>query len=320
MVLCKAQVLSGRVLDSSTGHPLESVAIYFDNTTIGTTTNDEGFFSIEYSDAIQSTLVISYLGYEKVFISDYRQKTDITIKLIETTSVLEAVYLNYDDGLTRKQKLQLFRKEFLGSSDFASSCKILNEDDLFLKYDNKSKVLSASSKSPILVVNKALNYAVTYDLMNFEIQFNYVEPGRDKFSINNVIYYGTSYYQEIEESNKKIQNLRNSVYLGSVQHFMRNLYHETLKEAGFIFGKKGFTVKAEDYFKLEVLENGIKKVALKDALDIFFKSRESVMQVRTDFFYVDKYGNYSPIDGVLFGGDMGKQRIGDTLPSNYIYQ
>jgi hypothetical protein len=111
-----SQILKGTVVDAATRQPIETVAVYFDNTTIGTTTNEKGEFSITYTDAIQSTLVITYLGYQQVLIADYRFLKKITIKRVEANSALNEVYLEYDDGLTRKQKLRLFRKEFLGTS------------------------------------------------------------------------------------------------------------------------------------------------------------------------------------------------------------
>ena len=78
-VFCVAQILRGKVLDSKTKKPIETASIYFDNTTIGTTTDENGSFSITYNDAVQSTLVISYLGYEKVFISDYQSLNTVII-------------------------------------------------------------------------------------------------------------------------------------------------------------------------------------------------------------------------------------------------
>ena len=113
-----AQTFSGIVLDIKTKEPIESASIYFDNTTIGTTTNSEGKFSISFTDAIQSSLVISYLGYETKTVLDYRQENNITIYLKPANNVLDEVVINADDGLTRKQKLRLFRQQFLGLSRF----------------------------------------------------------------------------------------------------------------------------------------------------------------------------------------------------------
>lgn len=116
---------------------MESVSIYFNNTTIGTTTNAEGDFSIDYYDALRSPLIISYLGYEKIILSDYRSRTFLNVELIESTNQLDEVLISPDDGLTRKQKLEIFREQFLGSSKNGWSCKILNEDDLILRYDKR---------------------------------------------------------------------------------------------------------------------------------------------------------------------------------------
>ena len=314
-----AQTLKGTIVDAATGEPLESVAIYFDNTTIGTTTNDDGFFSIDYTDATQSTLVISYLGYEKVFITDYRSKTELSIKLVETPNELEEVLINYDDGLTRKQKLRLFRKEFLGVSEFAQSCKILNEEDLFLKYDSKTKTLSASSKKPILVINDKLQYDISYDLIDFEIRFSNVNAQENRFLVNGVVYFGTSYYNDIDDKEKRsVSKRRRKAYLGSVQHFMRSLYQNSLEEEGFILGERGFKTGPDKVLNIESLENGFKKVELSKKVDVYYKKNEgSEWNVIPEFFYIDKFGNYSPIQGVLFGGEMGLQRIGDSLPSDY---
>ena len=54
------------------------------------------------------------------------------------------------------------------------------------------------------------------------------------------------------------------------------------------------------------------------ALDIFYKDvKESVIETRVEKFYIDKYGNYFPIESVLFGGYLGRQRLGDVLPLDY---
>ena len=59
-------------------------------------------------------------------------------------------------------------------------------------------------------------------------------------------------------------------------------------------------------------------MALKEKLDIYYKNdTESVIQTSVTEFKVDKYGNYTPIPDVLFGGEMGSQRVGDSLPLDY---
>jgi len=310
---CISQTFVGRVIAKVSQEPLETVAVYFDNTTIGSTTNENGEFSITYSDAIQSTLVISYLGYEKVFITDYRTKNDVIIHLKEAVNELDVVFIDADDGMPRAQKLKWFRNEFLGRSENAKSCKILNEKDLKFRYNKRDRTLIAWSNKPVLVKNKKLQYELTFDIIDFEIVIG-------NWTATSVIYTGTSFYKELNKSGRKrVLENRKQAYDGSVQHFMRALYNKELEEKGYIFGKEGFKVNPYDFFSFyDTDAYGNKTVILKEKLDIFYKDlTESVIETSLVEFKVDKYGNYSPIPDVLFGGNMGSQRLGDSLPLDY---
>ncbi|MBT8246086.1 MAG: carboxypeptidase-like regulatory domain-containing protein [Winogradskyella sp.] len=313
-LITHAQTLKGKVLDATTKKPLETVSVYFDNTTIGTTTSEMGEFSIDYNDAVQSTLVISFLGYEKVFISDYRNSSDIKVELKASVNQLDEVVIDTDDGMPRAQKLKWFRKEFLGKSEFGKSCKILNENDLRFRYNKQKRTLMAWSKKPVLVKNKSLQYELSFDIVDCEIVIG-------NWNAESVIYTGTSFYKDLNTRRKK-KNFKNRLkaYKGSIQHFMRALYHKQFEEEGYIFGKKGYKVNPYKFFTIsEANKNGIKTISLKKRLDIFYKDlSESVIQTTDSIqFSVDKYGNYAPIPVVLFGGFMGSQRIGDALPSDY---
>ncbi|WP_339623503.1 carboxypeptidase-like regulatory domain-containing protein [uncultured Winogradskyella sp.] len=319
-LFCVSQTLTGRVIDKLTNKPVETVAVYFDNTTIGTTTKADGSFSISYTDAVQSTLVISYLGYEKVFIDDYRKHQTINIALVAATNALDEVYLNYDDGLTRKQKLKLFRREFLGTSEFASSCKILNEKDLNLRYDKQNKSLYASSKVPVTVRNKAFQYEIDFEIIDFELRYKYVDVELGVFNLQSVVYTGTSFFKNLKKSNtKKARKNRAEAYKGSVRHFMRSLYNKNLLDQGYWVFYDSFRVNEWAYFTVEAIQDSdLKKVTLKHKVSLLYnKDLQSELQLEVDHFIIDFYGNYEPIVGVYFSGNMGSQRVGDTLPSDY---
>ncbi|MEN8885459.1 MAG: carboxypeptidase-like regulatory domain-containing protein [Winogradskyella sp.] len=317
---CFSQTFSGRVIDKETNKPVETVAVYFDNTTIGTTTNAAGEFTITYTSAVQSTLVISYLGYEKVFINDYRSRNIIEVGLVAATNTLDEVYINYDDGLTRKQKLKLFRREFLGTSEFASSCKILNEDALVLRYNKQTMSLYASSKVPLVVKNKAFQYEVDFEIIDFELNYKYVDVELGIFNLQSVVYTGTSFFKNLKKSNKKKARKNRAIaYKGSVRHFMRSLYNKNLLDQGYWIFYDKFRINEWSYFSVEDLPNSdLKKVKLKTKVSILYnKDLQSELQLEVDEFIVDFYGNYTPIVGVYFSGNMGSQRVGDTLPSDY---
>lgn len=314
------QSLAGRVTDAKTGEPLEAVAIYFDNTTLGTTTNSEGYFSITYNNQIQSTLVISYLGYEKVYVSDYRNKTELNIQLKEATNALETVYIDYDDGLTRKQKLKIFKREFLGGSTFAKSCKIVNEEDLYLKYDRVEKVLVASANKPVVIENKGLKYRINYEIIDFEVAFSYLNLQTTDYALNTVVFSGTTFFEDLNTKNKKRFNTnRETAYFGSVQHFLRSLYQQDLAAENYEIYYGSFKTNPWKWFKVQqVKESELKKISLAEKVTILYnRDKQSELQLMVDGFYVDQYGNYSPIQGVLFSGAMGQQRFGDLLPTNY---
>jgi hypothetical protein len=318
-----AQILSGKVLDAKTNEPLETVAVYFDNTTIGTTTDEKGEFSLEYTEALQSTLVISYLGYDKVYISDFRQKESITISLVEAKNELDEVYIEYDDELTRRQKLKLFKDQFLGSTKLGKSCKILNEDDIYLRYNKNDKTLSASSKGPVIIYNKALDYEISYDLNDFEMQFRYVDAKSNKFTLNTAYYLGTMYFKDLNTINQKrsIVKKREKAFKGSIQHFMRALYNEDLGSQNYTVFKRGFKVNGWDHIEVIPIENSNRKnVFLKGKISILYNKKvQSDMFLDKDIkvFSVDAYGHYTPIVGVYFTGYMNEQRIGDMLPLDY---
>lgn len=320
MSLVQAQTLTGKILDAKTKTPLISVSVYFDNTTIGTATDDTGFFSITYSEAIQSNLIISYLGYETMIISDYRNQNDLIIEMKESLNELDEVLINTNDGLTRKQKLKIFRKEFLGFSAFSKSCKILNEEDLILRYNKKAQTLSVSAKRPVLVKNKSLQYEIAYDISDFEIEFRYLDPKTGDYSTHSLLYTGTSFYKDLSTTEKrKLTKLRDKAFKGSIQHFMRSLYHKNLRDQGFDIFHDRFQVDEWTYFKVEdIAESPLKKVSLDTKVDILFELKDqSVLTPLVTHFYIDAYGNYSPISELLFSGVMGNQRIGDLLPTNY---
>lgn len=318
--LANAQEITGVVLDKNTRLPIESASIYFDNTTVGTSTNLKGEFSIPFKEEIKSPLIISFLGYKDVIIGNYKTGQHLEILLEEAADNLDEVLINYDDGLTRTQKLRLFRKEFLGFSKFASSCKILNEENLILRYNSEDEILSASSKAPIIIENKMLQYQIEYDLIDFEIHFKYANLLKQEFSVKGVSFSGTTFFKNLEKAkSKRVNKNRVNVYKGSVQHFMKSLYNSALEKNGYLIAYNGYKVDPWKHIKVESIENSEwKKVEFSEKLTILFENDEqSNIQLSSQFFYVDKYGNYSPIQNVLFSGVMGNQRLGDTLPLDF---
>ncbi|GGD20536.1 carboxypeptidase-like regulatory domain-containing protein [Hyunsoonleella pacifica] len=313
-----SQTISGTVLDSKTKTPIETATVYFDNTSLGAITRSDGKFSIKYSDAIKSPLIISFLGYKKQVVTNYRNNNTLMILLEEDYESLGEVVVNANDGLTRKQKLRFFRREFLGLSRFGKSCTILNEDDIILSYNKKERVLTAHSKAPLRVKNNALQYNLTYDLNSFTLKFNPPTPNQGLFSVQRVGFLGNSYYQDFENFDKKkaLKN-RRKAYDGSKLQFMRALYIQKLKK--YQIYSKNTPVDPWEYIHVEPKDNTeIKRVSLSQPLNILFKNwKKSSIEFETPSILIDYYGNYTEADKVLFAGKIAAQRVGDLLPFGY---
>ena len=304
-------------------NPFETATVYFDNTTRGVITNSQGYFSIKYSDAIQSPLIISFLGYEKQIIENYRDKTNITILLKESKEALGEVIVNANDGLTRQQKLRLFRREFLGTSKFGSSCQILNEEDIILRYDKKNRVLSGHSKLPLKIQNNALQYLLTYDLSAFRLKFIPIGTAENNFDTQAVGFVGNSYYQDFQvfNSKKAIKN-RAKAYQGSRLEFIRALYAQEIEERGYQIFAGSNKIEPQfyfNYFQMETKDNSaIKQLSISQSLNILYKRWEkSSIKLLVPSIFIDYYGNYTNVTKVRFTGAMGEQRIGELLPFDY---
>lgn len=268
-----SQTIKGVVLDAKTQQPIESAAVYFDNTTIGTSTNSNGEFEIEENLGIRSPLIISFLGYEKLTLSEYNSDTFYKIVLEERNNVLDEVVIIADDGMSRAQKLDYFRSQFLGKSRNAKSCKILNEDDLVLRFNKKTKQLTASSASPLVIENKNLGYKIQYDIKDFILDFGYVNFDTKSFVIESLYYAGTSFYESLDDDNA-ITRKRNRVYKGSMLHFMRALARQELEEEDYAIFSKRFKVDPEKYISVTPIKmSDSVEVKLRLPLSVVYKKK-----------------------------------------------
>ena len=88
----------GRVTEFGTGEPLPFVAVYFEGTTIGVTTDLDGYYSMETRDSSACMLTASLLGYEP---QTYRISrgafSEIDYKLRPVTSALNAAIVKPDN-------------------------------------------------------------------------------------------------------------------------------------------------------------------------------------------------------------------------------
>lgn len=304
---------SGYVFDALTKKPLEGVSVYYDGTTIGTITNEEGFFSLSSKNLITGNLVISYLGFSsKVFDAAKTGKLS-AIYLEQNIQVLKEVTL-LPDTWSRKKKLKIFKNEFLGNTKASKKCKIINEQAIRLYYYAKENTLYAYAEEPILIENSLLGYRIDYNLVDFEVAFTSraITP-----IVKSVYNAGTVFFKEYA-SNEKQHKQRKKIYLGSYLHFMRSLSKTILIEEKFQIYKNSFPVDYKSQYEINSKEAYAKiKQKTKKLIILYDGEEQSTITVTKNPFYIDVFGNHSPARNIFFGGDMGKKRVADLLPLDY---
>ncbi|MEC4005808.1 carboxypeptidase-like regulatory domain-containing protein [Flavobacterium sp. SUN052] len=322
--LSYSQVIKGKVVDTK-NQPLPGANIYFDGTTIATIADENGQFILNYSSKINSVLAISFIGYQTQFIKDVEVNKDLKIVLIETINSLSEVIIK-KDRFSRKEKLKLFREQFLGTSSTAKKAVILNEDDLYFEYDEVDNSLKAFSDKPLIINNATLGYKLNYELVNFEVKF--YKLSIDSSDAIRSYYSGLSRFEETQ-INPKISKQREKCYEGSQMHFFRNLVKNIWNKQNFLLFKGSFQDNPDDYFKVTYLNDSYKVEITKQDQGLrnkkfvaefnllFDKKHQSKIIFETTTFFVDKFGNNSNIEDIIFSGYIASQKVGDLVPMNY---
>lgn len=311
------ETLRGIVYSLKDSTAIVGASVYFDGTNIGVSTDTEGKFQIIKSGGITSPLIISSLGYNTYVLTGISHNPDTTLKIFlgESTEPLDEVFIETDPW-TRKRKLGVFRREFLGNTLDAALSKIKNEDAVKLRYIPSKNILLAYAEEPLIIKNKHLGYEVKYNLENFKVEFS---TGTSGLRLVHLVYYeGYTFFSELRKSpSKKHLKNRDQAYKGSSLHFMRSLSSKKLHENGFRIFHEKFEVPPYQLFDIENSDELTQIKLLEKKITILYGDINQSLIVAEDIFFIDQWGNHTPPTKVIFGGDMGKSRIARTLPTNY---
>ncbi|MCL2726866.1 MAG: carboxypeptidase-like regulatory domain-containing protein [Bacteroidales bacterium] len=358
VIFSHAQVIQGTVYDSKTRETLPGVVIFFDGTSIVTTSDYDGKFRFVLENKINANLVLSHLSYESLVIEKPFEHRGESFFLKEKTNTIQAAVVTAEYDPFRAQRMHVFKNFFLGESVAAKSCAILNEDDIILRYDNLTNILHASARNPLIVENRHLGYRITIEIQNFQVKYTYTHtpytsPNTSNvgssFSARNPISFelapmSFSYkinYFFVDQGRYDISltRRRNEIYERSRQYFWTSLITNfALKESGFKIFNMLKEIHAEDYFLvIDDPTQNTKEVLLMPDTDLNRKHREisdrriyGVMGIRckknivsevifmTNRFSVDHFGNIAT-SGIVYLGDMSNQRVGDMLPRDFTY-
>ncbi len=222
--------ISGRVLNQADTKPVPNASVFINNATIGSNTAADGTFTLRNLKPGKYDLIVSIVGFEtynqSVTVGDVDMRLPDII-LLPKTIALKEVSVQYHEDPDRQKYLGWFKDEFLGTSERASDCKIINPQMLDLQYDDSRHLLTASSVDFLEIENNALGYKVKYLLTNFSL-----ESGDEK----KIYYEGPVLFQELQGSasqQNRWKKNREEVYENSPMHFLRAALNNRLDQEGF---------------------------------------------------------------------------------------
>ena len=223
------KTLFGSILSKDSKMPVPAASIFLSNTSIGTISKDNGEFILQPFPEGRYDLVVTILGYEtySITIASNAIPAKLEILLTPKVKVLEEVIVSPYEKNGWEKWGNFFMENLIGKTPNAADCKLLNTEVIHFRFDKKKNTLNAFADEPLLIQNEALGYELKYDLSIFE--FNY--------SSRIFFYQGYPLFVDLEAKNDRVENRwkknREKTYRGSLMHFMRSLYRNTLDAEGF---------------------------------------------------------------------------------------
>ena len=220
--------LTGVVQDSVTHEPLAFASVFLANTTLGATTNELGQFEFTRIPKGTYDVVGSYVGYRlgKQSFTASAAPQQLTLRLASTGNALGEVVV--EPTPNKPEEYQRFSELLLGGSTFSAQCRISNPERVRVAYDDSTQELTARTKEFLQVDNEALGYRLKY----YGLYFAYSNTE------HSITYYGEPVFEEMTPRDEPQKQLwlanRATAYTGSLMHFLRAVYTNSLKVNGFL--------------------------------------------------------------------------------------
>jgi len=293
IILFSQKNISGVVIDANTKQAIPFATVYINGTTLGTTTNNDGLFSLSVTN-IDCQIVVSHLSYvPKVFLFDDFNELNKKIELVERIVQMDEV--NVKGKNLRTKNINEFKMWFLGFDDWGKNAILLNDEALVFSRDrekwgmkiipeiqdgkniflsdrnsvsgdvewatdsseifmNRAINLKASAKEPLKVDLPLLGYTVQIELVDFIVQYASKNGGLQTSFLG--YYYFVPYKTEREKDQKKFKKNRQKAYYNSSQHFCRAVYDKKLKENGYqLFEEVVDSISNHKTYKEFTIEN-----------------------------------------------------------------
>ena len=218
--------IRGRVTDIETQLPLKGASVYINNTTKGSTTNDNGDFELGPLQPGRYEVVASFVGYDALLYSAEIKSSNLRIsfKVEKKEEMLREVLVLSSE--LRKRYLDIFKKYVIGQTIAAERCQIKNIEEVqFASGETKDEIVAYTEKA-LVIENPELGYTIHFDLIEF--YYNKATSGAYFFGYTRFVDWGKD-----EKTKKKWIRKRREAYDGSTVHFFRSLVNKNLAKERF---------------------------------------------------------------------------------------
>lgn len=331
--------LAGRVIDDSTGLPIEKVNVFIANSTMGSPTNEQGIFRIRNVPAGTHELIASIVGY--VLNTSFIRLTDSAQQLIEIRLKPKALefgpveVVGADPAEWRKD-LAKFTKSFFGEGPNTDECKLVNPEILSFSTD-RFGTFEARAPGPLRIENRGLGYEVELRLMTFTVGPKWLT------------YAWRAFYREIpgvdDDQRTEWQKARLKAYSGSLRHFLASLVNGRAEKEGFSIYAVSYPRLLNDRMRMPVTEDEIlfpgslpneKLLRFLDYLQVEYASGPGIawrtqrgmvagsnsqiswIQLTRDYVTINSMGEYVEPYSLNVSGEWATQRVADALPFDYV--
>lgn len=334
--------IRGKVVDVVTKAPIAGCYVYLSGYTKGITTKSDGSFVLSGIPNGVYELVLSHVSFQKqVEVVEMNQKNLVMeIRLGETTTTLETVYVtNVKDLSQRRRNLKKFKEFFFGEDYRPGRIKIENEQDIELT-KTAAGIVQSTSDYMLNIDNDYLGYKINYYLKDFLMSrpTNMV-LGFPKFSPKQTDNPAEALYWT--------EN-RQRVFNGSIRHFFKSLISQQLEEEGFetYLTRKDPEKESEEFYKdlderklwlddeklpinftIEDTQTpNIKKINFGEVIEVnyareFVKNggfQNSKIKLIEDYVYVFENGVIVNPSALKLFGQWSKEGMYQMLPSDYV--
>jgi len=319
--------ITGRVTDEGTGRGITVVNVFLANTTMGTITDEFGYFAVKNVPVGAYEIVFQHIGYElraiEIQLTSVKLWQD-NITLVPKVLKGEKVDIVAVGRRGWRKSLKKFRKEFIGESLYAGKCELLNPEVLDFYMDEATDNLVAHADSILVLDNRALGYRIHIILDSFI--WNLYEP-KGRYSIY------SRFIPLQPENGRELRRWRRNrlaCYKGSLKHFLASLARGQAEENGFKLytgseysfdlGLSGlitsdmiYLVPDEGTSYLQLAFNEDLKVVYQHGL-----GRTSTIRLEESIALIDSFGNNHSPRAITTFGDWAQRRMVETLPLDYL--